>query len=253
MGASGRNHALSGAGTRYLVSVRRHDWASFATVAALLLVVLQLSRGAIGSALVWLVFGAASWALARHWSRTHPGPMPHALRWTLRLPRGTHTPKKLADILEPRPGEQLLEIGPGIGIHAIPTAKALLPGGSLDVLDAQQAMLDAVAVRAAAEGISNLTRCQGDAQKLPYPDASFDGAYLTSVLGEVPDRGACLREIRRVLRPTGRLVVGELVFDPDYIPFAKLESLACAAGFSFERKTGGSLAWFARFRPVQTG
>jgi SAM-dependent methyltransferase len=231
--------------------MRRHDWASFAAVATLLLAMLALSRGAVAQALVWLALTAGLWTLARRWSRAHPGPMPHALRWTLRLPRGAHTPEGLAGILEPRPGEELLEIGPGIGIHAIPTAVALLPGGSLDVLDAQQAMLDDLSRRAAVEGVSNLRPRQGDAQKLPYADASFDAVYLTSVLGEVPDRGACLREIRRVLRPAGRLVVGELAFDPDYVRFGELDDLTRAAGFSFERRTGGRLAWYARFRPAR--
>lgn len=233
--------------------MRRHDWASFGAVAAVLLAILQLFRGAIPEAFVWLALAGGLWWLARRWSRTRPGPMPHALRWTLRLPRGAHAPERLVEILEPRPGERMLEIGPGIGIHAIPTAKALVPGGSLDVLDAQQEMLDDLVRRAAAEGVSNLRPRQGDAQQLPYADGSFDGAYLTSVLGEIPDRETCLREIRRVLRPEGRLLVGEAVFDPDHVRFDELVRLARAAGFTFERKTRGRLAWFARFRPEPAG
>ncbi len=48
--------------------------------------------------------------------------MPHLLRWTLLVPRGNHSPRHLRDILEPRSGERMLEVGPGTGIHAVAVA-----------------------------------------------------------------------------------------------------------------------------------
>ena len=88
----------------------------------------------------------------------------------------------------------------------------------------------------------------GDARRLPYDDGVFDGAYLVGVLGEVPDGHAALQELRRVLKPTGRLVVGEVAFDPEVIAFGALTRQAAAAGFVYERKCGGSLSYLARFR-----
>jgi ubiquinone/menaquinone biosynthesis C-methylase UbiE len=151
-------------------------------------------------------------------------------------------------VLEPRAGERMLEIGPGIGIHAIPVAAALAPGGSLDVLDVQQAMLDDVVQRARDAGVANLTAKRGDARALPYEDRRFDAAYLVGVLGEIPDPQATLRELRRVIKPGGRLVVGEVFFDPDFVRFGALRTRAEAAEFGFERRLGGSLSYLARFR-----
>src|SRR5713226_9456782 len=174
--------------------------------------------------------------------------MPHLLRWTLLVPRGNQSSEYLKRILEPRSGERILEIGPGIGIHALPVASFLAPGGTLDVLDVQQAMLDDVMRRAGAAAITNITAKLGDAQRLPYRDATFDAAYLVGVLGEVPDEHAALRELRRVLKPTGRLVVGEVAFDPDFVTFGSLKERTGRTGFVFERKLGGSLSYLARFR-----
>ncbi len=69
----------------------------------------------------------------------------------------------------------------------------------------------------------NIVPTQGDAQALPYPDAIFDGAYLVATLGEVPDKDATLRELQHVLRPGGRIVVGEVQPDPHMVNFPVLE------------------------------
>ena len=228
--------------------MRRHDWSGFAALGATMIALVELGRGHSTSAFMWLVVAVATAVLTRYWSITYPAPMPHLLRWTLAVPRGNHSPEHVKRILEPRRGERLLEIGPGTGIHAIPVAAALAPDGVLDVYDVQQAMLDDVMARARADGVTNITPKQGDAQKLPYTDGTFDGAYLVGVLGEIPDGQATLRELRRVLKPHGRLVIGEVFFDPDFIRFGALERRAAEASFAFERRLGGALTYLARFR-----
>jgi ubiquinone/menaquinone biosynthesis C-methylase UbiE len=59
-----------------------------------------------------------------------------------------------------------------------------------------------------------------------------------------------LRELRRVLRPEGRLVVGEVVLDPDCVPERKLARLAAEAGFVSERKQGPRWSFLTRLRPA---
>lgn len=197
---------------------------------------------------VALLAGAGGLAAAVGWARTHPSACPYSQRWMLELPRPFITAERLRTILEPRPGERLLEVGPGIGHHALPVAEAIRPDGTLDVFDLQQEMLDDLMGRARERGLANLVPTQGDARTLPYPDAVFDGAYLVTVLGEVPDQEAALRELRRVVRPGGRLVVGEIPFDPHFVTLGALRSRAEAAGFAFEQRLGPpALGYFARF------
>src|SRR5512147_3029860 len=88
-------------------------------------------------ALVMAVTGKLRWAGAatavalgahvagRLWSRQSPVPMPYFMRWVLLVPRGPHSPTRLRSILQPRRGERILEIGPGVGIHALPIADSL--------------------------------------------------------------------------------------------------------------------------------
>ena len=230
--------------------MRVHDWTGFGALAAVILGLLALAGGAPRMAVGSFGVAAAAGVMTRYWSRTRPGPMPHLLRWTLLVPRGNQSPAHLGRILEPRRGERILEIGPGIGIHALAVAGALAPDGTLDVLDVQQAMLDDVMRRARTAAITNIAATLGDARRLPYPDASFDAAYLVGVLGEVPDEVAALRELRRVLKPTGRLVLGEVAFDPDFVTFGSLAEQMRRAGFAFERRLGGALSYLARFRPA---
>ena len=65
---------------------------------------------------------------------------------------------------------------------------------------------------------------------------------------EIPDPDAAVRELARVLRPGGRLVVGELLGDPHYVTLGTLRSRAEAAGLAFERRVGPKVGYFARFR-----
>jgi SAM-dependent methyltransferase len=227
--------------------VRPHDWSGFVALGAVVWCLVELARGNVVWALVLGLVGIATGILTRYWSLTRPGPMPHLLRWTLLVPRGNHSPAHLQRILEPQNGERILEIGPGIGIHSLPVARALAPGGTLDVFDVQQAMLDDVMRRASAAGITNIVPRQGDARRLPYADGTFDAAYLIGVLGEIPDERTALRELRRVLKRDGRLVVGEIFFDPDFVRFGPLQTRAADAAFAFDRRLGGSLSYLARF------
>jgi SAM-dependent methyltransferase len=228
--------------------MRASDWSGFTALAAFVASVALLVLGRPVWALAFFLLGVAGALLTRYWSTRYPAPMPYALRWTLRVPRGSHSPEHLRRILDPRSGERILEIGPGIGIHALPVATALAPSGELDVFDVQQEMLDDVMRRAGGAGITNIAPRLGGAEALPYADASFDAAYLIGVLGEVPDPRAALHELRRVLKPGGRLVIGEVFFDSDFVRLPVLTELTTRAGFVYERKLGGSQTYLARFR-----
>lgn len=141
----------------------------------------------------------------------------------------------------------MLEIGPGTGYYTLDMADWVGPQGRVDILDLQRQMLDHTMRRAHERGVTNITATQGDARQLPYPDGSFQGAYLVAVLGEIPDQQAALRELARVLEPGGRLVVGELWGDPHWVSPRRVAHRAEDAGLTCARRSGSPLGYFARF------
>jgi ubiquinone/menaquinone biosynthesis C-methylase UbiE len=199
---------------------------------------------------VHLVPAAAGGAVlgAALWWRKHPTACPYNQRFWVQAPHPFITRPRLREALEPRAGERLLEVGPGTGYYALPVAEWLGRDGTLEIFDLQQEMLDHTTRRATGTGISNIVATQGDATSLPYPAARFDAAYLVTVLGEIPDEDAALRELARVVRPGGRLVVGELFGDPHWVSFGTLTKRVEATGLRFEHRVGGPLGYFARFR-----
>ena len=190
--------------------------------------------------------GAGTLGLA-YWWRKNPSACPYSQRFWVEAPHPFITRKRLLEALAPRSGERVLEVGPGTGYYSLAVAERL-GDGSLDIFDIQQEMLDHVMRAAAKRGVANITPTLGDAQHLPYEDATFDAAFLVTVLGEIPDQDAALHELARVLKPGGRLVVGELFGDPHMVTLGKLRQRAEQVGLPLEDRVGTPLAYFARLR-----
>jgi ubiquinone/menaquinone biosynthesis C-methylase UbiE len=184
------------------------------------------------------------------WWRKNPSACPYGQRFWVEAPHPIISRDRLRSVLGPEAGERVLEIGPGTGYYTLDIAEWLGPDGRVEVFDLQQEFLDHVTRRAAERGLGNVVPTQGDATALPYEDASIDAVVLTAVLGEIPDPTAALREIRRVLRPGGRLVVGELFGDPHFTTRASLQRQAAEAGLAFETHSGNWFAYFARLSPA---
>jgi len=192
------------------------------------------------------VAGVAAVVGAAFWWRKNPSACPYSQRFWVEAPHPFITRERLREILAPKPGERVLEVGPGTGYYALPVAGWLEPGGRLEVVDVQQEMLDHTLERAREQGIGNIAPTLADARSLPFGDDSFDAAYLVTVLGEIPDQGAALRELRRVVKPAGRIVVGELFGDPHMVTHAALAKRAAASGLRVEHRLGGRLWHFTR-------
>ena len=184
-----------------------------------------------------LVLGAAAL-----WWRRHPSACPYGQRFWVEAPHPFITRGRLLSALAPQPGETVLEVGPGTGYYTLDVARSC---GTLHIFDLQQEMLDHTVRRAVDAGLDNVVPRRGDARSLPYPDASFDAAYLVAVLGEIPDQDAALRELARVLRPGGRLVVGELFGDPHMVTLAALRGRGNRAGLAFAARHGPRFGFFA--------
>jgi ubiquinone/menaquinone biosynthesis C-methylase UbiE len=196
-----------------------------------------------------LGIAAAATVGAALWWRKNPSACPYGQRFWVEAPHPIITRERLRSVLGPQPGERLLEIGVGTGYYSCDLAEWVAPAGTLELFDLQQEFLDHVMRAAGERGFSNLVPTRGDATRLPYEDGSVDAVVLTAVLGEIPDAAAALREIRRVLTPGGRLVVGELFGDPHFTTRASLERMGADAGLRLEETSGNWFGFFARLTP----
>lgn len=195
------------------------------------------------------VAGLATLAAALWW-RKNPSACPYGQRFWVEVPHPVVTRDRLRSVLVPEPGERVLEIGPGTGYYTFDLAEWVGADGRIEIFDLQQEFLDHVMRAAAERNLGNVVPTQGDATALPYEDASIDAVVLTAVLGEIPDPVAALGEIRRVLKPSGRLIVGELFGDPHFTTLASLKRQAAGAGLQYEAHSGNWFAYFARVSPT---
>lgn len=178
------------------------------------------------------------WALDR-------APYPYVLHWLLSIPLPFLTNKRLINSLAPSSNERILEIGPGSGIQTVAIAPYIGAQGRLDIIDIQPSMLALTLARTKKKGMDWVVSTKCDAQKLPFTDNSFDGAYIVTTLGEIPDPVLALKELRRVIKPNGRLVIGEWTMDRHGISLSKLKDLATLSGFTLNSKQGHWWAYLA--------
>ncbi|MGI8688389.1 MAG: class I SAM-dependent methyltransferase [Thermomicrobiales bacterium] len=166
-------------------------------------------------------------------SRRRARPYPALFAWLLDNPLsarllGTQT---TLDQIGLRPGQRVLEIGPGSGRLLIPAAELVLPGGVATGLEVQSGMVQMLRQHATQAGATNVIVVQGDATAPHFPPESFDVVYLCAVLGEIADRAAVLRHCYAVLKPGGALSITEGWPDPHYQPRDVVQRLAETTGF----------------------
>jgi arsenite methyltransferase len=110
-----------------------------------------------------------------------------------------------------RQGEKVVDVGSGAGIDSLIAARMVAPDGEVIGVDMTDAMI-AKANRAAKDnGFGNVKFLQGYAEDLPVDDAWADAVISNGVLNLVPDKHAALKEMERVLKPGGRLQIGDIL------------------------------------------
>jgi len=189
-----------------------------------------------------VLLGTVAWRLASR----HTVPCPVWLRWLVELENPfTRTARSTVIIqhLDLLPGMAVLDAGCGPGRVTLPLARQLGEQGEMVAMDIQAGMIQRAQDRARAEGLKNIRFLRAGLGEGKLGRNQFDRAVLVSVLGEIPDREAALREIFGALKPGGILSVTETIFDPHFQRRATVAKLAVEIGFRQKDFYGNRVAF----------
>lgn len=119
--------------------------------------------------------------------------------------------RAIKEIVSRGAAQEILDIACGTGDFSIAIARAMAPGSHVTGLDLSEGMLAVMRAKLAAAGLEGRVACvQGDSEALPYAGASFDCVTIAFGIRNFEHRETALREILRVLKPGGKLVILEL-------------------------------------------
>lgn len=108
-------------------------------------------------------------------------------------------------------GESVVDVGCGAGIDTLIASRMVRAGGRVVGVDMTPSMLDRARASAEEMGAPNVELKLGYAEQLPVPDGSADVVISNGVMNLFPDKLAGLREMHRVLKPGGRLQIGDIL------------------------------------------
>ena len=108
------------------------------------------------------------------------------------------------------PGERVLDLGSGAGTDSLVAAQMVGPDGSVTGIDMTPEMVDRARRAAGEMGVTNVTFVSGEAERLPFVDASFDVVISNGVVDLIPDKDAVFAELHRVLEPGGRIQLSDV-------------------------------------------
>ncbi len=173
-------------------------------------------------------------------------PCPARLAWIVNQDNPFFKNYRTASILNSlalQEGMQVLDFGCGAGRLTIPIAKAVGMLGKVTAADIQTAMLAIVQAKAEKEQLENIEYLHTAAGEGKLGINIYDRALLVTVLGEVPNKLALLREIYDSLKPHGWLCITEVIADPDFQFRKWVRNLAEKAGFIERASYGNSLSY----------
>lgn len=108
-----------------------------------------------------------------------------------------------------KPGDILTDIGAGAGVFSLPFARAVAPGGKVYAVEVDQGLVDHIAEKVRAEGVSNVETVLGEFTDPNLPTQDIDLAFFHDVLHHVKDRADYLKNLARYIKPKGRIAIIE--------------------------------------------
>jgi arsenite methyltransferase len=108
------------------------------------------------------------------------------------------------------PGERVLDLGSGAGTDSLVAAQMVGEQGHVTGIDMTPAMLAKARTAAAEMRLSNVEFVEAEAERLPFPDESFDVVVSNGVIDLIPDKDAVFDELHRVLVPGGRMQIADV-------------------------------------------
>jgi 2-polyprenyl-3-methyl-5-hydroxy-6-metoxy-1,4-benzoquinol methylase len=135
-------------------------------------------------------------------------------------------PLKLLNSLKIKPGMTICDFGCGNGFHSLQLAKRVGPSGRIDAIDIQPEMLEMLQERTGPRGLANIKPILATEDESGLSPGAYDMVLMVDVYHELSNPAEILAEVRKSLKPDGRLVLVEFREEDESVPILPLHKMS---------------------------